>query len=469
MKHMHFCLIALTFLVQSSPVFAASGSISVQSDRCAIDPGDTYCDIIVSWTSSGNTDVCLWRTGSGLTPAKFSCATSKTNLVFPYGAASGRNLELRANNGAYSTSTLLDSQFVFGVFMGGINPGGSSYGWHQIDSTGCSNNDALSRADYDVVSTFHESGVSGKISQHFDQMRSSGQSSIRIPIYFKQCGEVPSGDQSYSASTCAHRSRSSSVASELGRLPLQAQENVFSITSLARSKGFTRIVVAFLPQAANHPSSWEQFDNTLFEQNWAVIKSTKDFIRSRSTTLDGKILWELSNELTPAPNLSSATIRRDYGKKLWSRWVNAYGRNSSTGFSTIASSVWHVRNRTPYLKDMYGSQPPPVFDFHIYSQCSASQYPSGSSCDTEREILNAIAEELEELAAHTGRDEYRDNPIVIGESWYSDLNAAASISAGQYDIIREIDFVLQWPRRRGAVFNCFVAPPSDYRLDSYSF
>ncbi len=93
----------------------ATGSIS--ANNCQLETGQSTCSTDVTWSSNDVSDVCVWRLGPGLTPAKFACLPSGSQS-YSYVDVTGKSLELRYGSQNYSNSILLDSITVYAA-----NPG----------------------------------------------------------------------------------------------------------------------------------------------------------------------------------------------------------------------------------------------------------------------------------------------------------------------------------------------------------
>lgn len=438
---------------------AQTGEISSDVSTCFIPTGATSCPVKISWATSGASNVCVWRIHSSLPPAKWKCMANGENEEFGTVDASGRVFELRRNSsGTYESSVIMDSVSVVATSDYSTEFGnGSSYAWHQIDASGCGSNSPSSRVNHVVLRNYHIPAKRTEIQSQIVAMVQSGQDMMRIPIYHAHCGAVPAGD-SYGNGTCTAPSRhnSSSSASDSGQLPDTVKQNLKDLIEFSFSQGMRTVLVGFFPGHANRVIDWSSIPSDLLEENWSVIKSTRDYVDGNLSVPQGKkVLWELGNEMVPAPNLANASVRIDYMSEIWSRWVSFYGASDSVGFSIISSSTWHIENRIPYIESIYEPTYPLAIDLHLYG-C-----PGTVDASCREDVMYVAAREvLDDL----GLDHL---PIAIGESFYNDAAASENIKLG-VSIVNELPlYAIQWVRSRGAVTNCFIAPPSDTELDIF--
>lgn len=447
------------FLLLPALSFAQTGQIGSNVSKCFIPTGAASCPVEISWTTSGASNVCVWRIHNSLSPAKWKCMANGDKEEFGTVDASGRVFELRRNSsGSYESSVLMDSISVLGTSNYSTEFGnGSSYAWHQIDSSGCGSNNPASRVNHVVLRNYHIPLKRTEIQSHILAMAQSGQDMIRIPIYHARCGAIPDGDN-YSNGSCSapNRHNSSSSASDSGQLPSLVRQNLKDLIEYSFQQGINTVLVGFFPGHENRVIDWHSISSDLLEENWSVIKSTRDYLDGNLSIPQGKkVLWELGNEMVPAPNLANASVRVAYMSEIWSRWVSFFGASDSVGFSIISSSTWHIENRIPYIQNIYGGIYPLAVDLHLYG-C-----PGASDASCREDVMYVAAREvLDGLGlGHL--------PIAIGESLYNDATASENIKLG-VSMTNELPlYVIQWVRARGDVSNCFVAPPSDTELDIF--
>lgn len=461
-------LLVCSALTSTENSNAGSGSIYIDKEYCSIEIGENRCSIFLSWSTSGLDKVCLWRLGPGLDPAPNACAHNKTDHEYPWADEKGRTLELRYGSSTdYSLTTLIDSVFVWGVkrsldFSIGV---GSNYHWTQIDDSGCSENDPSSRFPYDVLSTLHLGSTRTLVVNQIDTMAQNGHDLLRIPIFYRHCGEVPEGEADYSNSTeCPNRFSGSSVASDLGYLPAVALENLGDLLEIVAEKGIGTVILSGHPIGEGDAKNWTVFKEEMYLENLSTLLSTRNFVETEASSRNlPSIVWDVENELVPAANDPDLEVRLQYAQRLWVDWVREFGAEDSVGFSVTSPNSWHVDKRMRFLDDIYGVNVPDFIDLHQYSRCTASEYPDTVNCESEQEVLQAIDAQLRSMPG------FETIAIGIGEGWFNDFNRSQSIAAamedrGSGELSRNLVYAMQWPRNRGDVFNCVQEPP--YTLDA---
>lgn len=454
-----------TTLLFSSTSFAQTGSISSDFSKCFIPPvpGVTTCPVNISWTSSGASNVCVWRIHNTLAPSKWKCAATGQNEAFNTLDTTGRVFELRRNSsGSYASSILMDSVPAIASTDYSTELGnGSSYAWYEVDSSDCSNSTPASRINHVVLRRYHIPTERSKIQFQIDQMIESGQDMIRIPVYHAHCGAVPAGD-AYSGATCSAPSRhnSSSSASDSGQLPETVKQNLKDLINYAFSKGVKTVLIGFFPGHENRVIDWHQVNADLLEENWSVIKSTKDYLDLNILPPAGKrIIWELGNEMVPASSLDQNNVnaRLNYMGTIWARWINFFSPLESIGFSVYASTTGHLEQRLPYIPSIYGldinpgAPRPLAVDVHLYG--CPNENSSDARCREDVMYLTA-----RDLLDQSGLSSL---PLAIGESFYHDDTASINIRKGIAAVNDLPLYAIQWVRKRGAGAHCFEAPPDE--------
>lgn len=287
--------------------------------------------------------------------------------------------------------------------------GGANYGWWGLD--GCD------REPFGVVRTFHQNAE--VIRSQLRDMYQQGQSRLRILLYHRR------GPDSGTL-----------LDSTGGDLSVQNRRNLADLLTAVAEAGFVEIQVSFLPQGRNVPYLWPRWDEDLYQENWNLI------VNLRPLLVDAGILYriDLCNEAIPAP---SQPVLLEYAQRLWTDYTHVFGRDDTLGFSAIASA-----DRVARIPDVYGTEPPHLFDFHFY----------GNTWDGRDEHRQFV--DTHQAMAAMG---YGVQGWTIGEVYYDDQAAAEGLRRAIDETGRTVHYLLEWPLRRGAACeHVSVAPPLSF-------
>ena len=143
-----------------------------------------------------------------------------------------------------------------------------------------------------------------------------------------------------------------------------------------------------------------------------------------SCSNSGKANWDRC--LTLFPNDLSLYQERTETllNNIWERFRKKYSQVKTNGFSIIATSPWHLTNRSSTMSSIYGTDFPNILNLHLYNRNAASVTSTFN-----------IAKTL------TG-----GNNIIIGETYYNDINQAMAFRDAQIASGANIDFIIQWPK-----------------------
>ncbi len=278
-------------------------------------------------------------------------------------------------------------------------PGGSNYGWYQVDRLASG---ACNREPYGVVANFANDPARALIVRQLGQMIQSGQQRLRIGIFHGRglkTGTV--------------------LDSSGGDLSPQNRANLAGLLAAVKAAGFAEIEVAFHPVGPNWAPGWTAWDEGLFLENWSLIQKLRPIIRGAG--LHYRI--DLNNEGVPAP---SQPVLLQYAQRLWASYTNAFGRDDTVGFSVIGDEPARIAR----IPEVYGDTPPYLFDFHFYGGQQGDEYSSF-------------------VAAHNvlARLGYRQG-LIIGEAFYNDPIAAGKLKAAIGATGRTVYYLTQWPLSR---------------------
>ncbi|EWM11292.1 hypothetical protein [Kutzneria sp. 744] len=284
--------------------------------------------------------------------------------------------------------------------------GGSNYDFYYLN--GCY------REPYNVISGF--SRAPDMIRLQLGQMRAAGQDRLTIGVFHHH------GDGGGAV-----------MDSTGGTLSPADLKNFTDLLAGVRTAGFAEVTVAFNSQNPNNPSGWRGWQQDLYDENWQLVQKVHDLV------VAAKIPYriDLGNELTPSTG-QSVVVR--YDQQLWQDYTAKYGRTDTVGFSVNSNDPGQI----PNVAKVYGDNPPPVFDLHIYG-----------------DEYNQLVGDDQQLR----RQGYVDQPVIIGESFYNDTVAADGFLKGSKDSGRRILYLTQWPKTRDNAPQCDqvdVAPPLDF-------
>ncbi|MGA4846155.1 hypothetical protein ACOBQB_07780 [Streptomyces sp. G5(2025)] len=285
--------------------------------------------------------------------------------------------------------------------------GGSNYFTYRVDAD-------CTREPYGVVNSYDR--APDVIRDQLAQLVRAGQKRLRIPVFH-------------------HRGADSGTVMDSadGGLSRGNLRNLRELLSDVKRAGFQGVEVAFFPKDANDPAEWKTFDRALYAENRAVIRQ----VRAEVVRSGLPYVLDLLNEGAPA---DGQDVLLRYDRTLWQDYRREFGTSDTVGFSM---TVW-IAGRVPHLPSVYGQEPPKVLEVHLYGQ-------EGNG-DEYRQFMDADAA-LDALG-------YRQ-PLIVGEAYYDDAEAADGIRRAMRDGDRPVRHLTQWPWPRQARCPAAdVAPPA---------
>ncbi|MDT0300748.1 hypothetical protein [Streptomonospora wellingtoniae] len=324
------------------------------------------------------------------------------------GAAAAAALAVAASAAAVVDSTGAAPEAATAAAAAGANsPGGSNYNFYRLD--GCN------REPYGVLKNFHTKR--DLITDQLTEMHANGQRRLILGIFHRNGPET-----------------GTVMDSSGGDIKEQYKQNLADLLATADDIGFAEVEVAMHVLGGNSPNGWDSWHEDLYQENWQLIQKIRPIVRNSGI----HYRLNLGNELTPAPNQPQTLA---YTQRLWDDYTAAYGKGDTVGFSIIGSRP----ERIAAIPDMYGGDPPHLFDFHFYGDDSADEY----------EQFTAAHRQMAEMGYDQG--------WVVGETYYNDAAAADRIDRAIADTGREVYWLTQWPltRDRGCD-HVDVAPPAEF-------
>lgn len=304
--------------------------------------------------------------------------------------------------------------------LAGVRPveaelkGGSNYFTYRVD-------DDCTREPYGVVDSYDR--APDLIRRQLGQMARAGQKRLRIPIFHHR--GVDTGTV---------------MDSTGGSIGPENLSNLRALLRDVKTAGFQEVEIGFFPQGDNSPEDWKAFDRGLYEENLAVIRE----VRAEARRSGLPYLLDLLNEGVPGPN-DDVLLR--YVRTLWQDYRQEFGTSDTVGFSM---TVW-IAERVPQLPAVYGDGPPDVLEIHLYGDDhNGSEYRQFMDADAALDTIG-----------------YRQ-PLIIGEVFYNDAEAAEGIRRAMADGDRRVRHLTQWQwsRDRRCPAHADVAPPVAY--DAYA-
>ena len=289
---------------------------------------------------------------------------------------------------------------------GPLETGGSNYDFYNLTG-GCD------REPYGVIDRFDT--ARDTITAQLSQMYDAGQRRLRIGIFHQ------------------HGPDSGTVMdSSTGDLSPVDRQQLVELLAAVKSAGFQEIEVAFLPIGADDPHDWWGMSESSYQEDWGVISRLHPLIAAAG--LPYRI--DLLNEGMP---MSDQPVLRSYAQRLWADYTAAYGSADTVGFSM---TVW-IADRATQLAAVYGSNPPSVFDLHLYGD--------SWNGDEHSQFVDAD-QKMNSLGYH--------QPWIIGETYFDDATAADGISRAIAETGRQVLYLTQWPlTRTQACSDVDQAPP----------
>jgi len=275
--------------------------------------------------------------------------------------------------------------------------GGSNYCWYGID--GCD------LEPYGVIKSFNN--APDVIRSQLAAMRAAGQSRLRVPII--------------------HRSRPDTgtvMQSTGGDFSAQNRQNLTDLLSAIVDAGFVEIQVTFMPIGENAPWT-EEWKPDLYLENLNLIRNLRPIIAGAGI----QYRIDLCNEAVPT---SEQKVLLDYTQRLWDAYTDDFGKGDTCGFSIIANT-----NRISHIPQVYGNNPPYLFDFHFYRP---------SVVYTEGDMFTAAHQQMNQYG-------YTNQGWTISETYYDDATAARTLRQAIDSTGRTVFYLMQWP---------VLAPRVDY-------
>jgi hypothetical protein len=316
--------------------------------------------------------------------------------------------------------------------------GGTNLHWFRLGE-GCV------REPYGIIANYHEPGVREITLDQLISMRAAGHERINTGIYHLR-PDTPTVDG---------RVTGTILDSTGGRLHPQMQQNLIDFLADIRDAGFSEILFRYFPQWRNDVRNGMPFDNSLLDENYALIASIEPLLQAagmayrtdlfaegmpRARVFTGGII------IAGEPNNSAWS---NYARAIWQRYFREFGLANTVGMSFVSDvDGTRIDSRVAHLNYVYRVDGtvrlPPVFAFSFY----------GDSSRDEGWIFRRYQRRLRDAGlSGTG--------WIISESYFNDPAAANSLIAAMAATNQKVWYLTQWPLQRGpqCSTDVSVAPP----------
>ena len=339
-----------------------------------------------------------------------------------------------------------DLIFANGVDRPVVAGGGSNYHWYALDGL-------CDREPYGIVANYHLADSNGpiraQVKQQLGIMHARGMSRLSLGIYFTH---------GFSSGTLIDSSNAAQVS--------QAVTNIGNLLTDVKAAGFGEVLFRFFPTGNINPSQ-SNFDSGLVDEYWNLITQVRPAVVAAGI----QYRLDLGVELAPRDSNSAVVFpvsdRYKYPENanwsravrdLWQRYVAAYGRSDTVGFSFFTDTNpdnqrWRVR----HMRYVYEGNYPYLYAVDIY--------PTDTINAADKFIQLHDAMVREDTDGSLG---FRDFGWIIAEVNYEDPIVAADISSAIAATGRTVFYLTQWPLdRAGGVCpdpNINVRPPYEWTV-----
>ncbi|GAB4195319.1 MAG: hypothetical protein Tsb002_27730 [Wenzhouxiangellaceae bacterium] len=328
--------------------------------------------------------------------------------------------------------------------------GGSNFGFYDI--TGCH------RSDFGVLKQYNEKThpvAYAAINDALVDMYNAGQRRLRIPVFH---------------STNSVQNRNGSVIPHGNGAENAYGNNMRALLKKLDALGYHSVIVGSFPVSSSEPETWTGWNlnnptaDSRYQANKALVFNMYRWVADTVNKYNLGISFKIDLRNEGAPNQWTHPHKLVYAQTLWQDFLaefNNAGRANSLGFSVAASmpngQFGGIRSQIDHFQIIYGSQPPYLFDYHIYGS------DLGSPGSTQPNDADEYAK-LVEIDRYMSSKGYGQG-LIVGETYYNDTESADNLADAIAAISRPVFYVLQWPRTRANPQGCSqvdTAPPVAY-------
>ncbi|GAA3440192.1 hypothetical protein [Kutzneria kofuensis] len=172
-----------------------------------------------------------------------------------------------------------------------------------------------------------------------------------------------------------------------------------------------------MPIGRDDAHGWSSWQEDSYQEDWSLVRNLHPIIAAAGV----RYLIDLLNEGMP---MSNEPVLRQYGTRLWIDYTANFGASDTVGFSM---TTW-IADRATRMTAVYGTNPPAVFDVHLYGDSwNGDEY--SQFVDADRKMT--------ELGYH--------QDWIIGKTYFDDATAADGIRRATGEAGRVIRFLTRWP------------------------
>jgi hypothetical protein len=206
-----------------------------------------------------------------------------------------------------------------------------------------------------------------------------------------------------------------------GNFAPRYRANLAALLAEIKSIGYAGVDFSFGAQGPNSPwqgrGEWPQWREDMYEEHWHLIQNLRPIFVASGLPYHIDLLGEA------IPTATQPMYLR-YTRRMWAQYTQTYGKNDTVGFSIIPA----IRpDRIAQMPEIFGSNPPPVFDLHMYHDAYS--------------LFTSAHERLLRLG-------YGKIPWIIGETYYNDAEDAKEFVRAIRDTGQKVLYIYQWPLTR---------------------
>jgi len=206
-----------------------------------------------------------------------------------------------------------------------------------------------------------------------------------------------------------------------GRFYNNLKNLLLSAKEIGGAGGFHYFMLSMAPSGWNDPKDWNLWDESLYQENYNVIKAVRQAAREA-----GVIYWiDLKGEAIP-PSAWGYDVLRQYDRRLWSDYVRDHWKGDTVGFSLTPDS-W------AYMSTVYQGNNPYYLNLHVYGLAG------------EPNVYNLLDMAYDSIV----RDQGINAQWFIGETMYNDPTNALYFRAWiDNNRNQPVVGLIQWPLKR---------------------
>jgi len=210
-----------------------------------------------------------------------------------------------------------------------------------------------------------------------------------------------------------------------GAFSPQVIANLKLLLQLTAKLGFDEVQIRFAPMGKNFPKEWKSWDESMFQENWSLIKSTVSTLQLTSVP---RIVFDLGGELggLSAPGCAQCP---EYVSRMWQVYTTEFGTENTYSFS-----VAYAPGRLALLIDQLRSAGPlpKIYGIDLYR-------------DPEK-----VGVAISRLAKEARLKGIETPEILIQETYYADQEMYQALVAAARQNNIKIRAIMQWPQVRGS-------------------